>query len=229
MYDLGRSDALRHYQGLVLVGSHAMEGTRDGFLNHTNFGYTALRINGQDFGEPEELAWLLGYFGVPTLFVSGDAAACREARALLPGVHTVVVKTAIDRARVVLLPPGEGRARIESGACAALRDLPNSRVYCPKPPIRLEVSYMHSRMADAAANMPRATRIDDRTMAYPAADYWEALIAAETLMDLASTARHAEIMAVLQKQEGVQAAMREFFTDLARIRVEQPAFPAIRL
>ena len=61
------------------MGQHAQEGTIDGFIAHTNSGFTALRVNGQPTGEIEQAGWLAGYFGVPLIFVSGDEAAVREA------------------------------------------------------------------------------------------------------------------------------------------------------
>ena len=50
-----------------------------------------------------------GYFGVPTVFLSGDAAACAEARGLVPNIITVAVKEGIDRGPTYGLPTEQNR------------------------------------------------------------------------------------------------------------------------
>ena len=51
-----------------------------------------MELNGKEIGEIGIAARIGGYFGVPTLLVSGDEAACREARNEL-GKHVLTVPT----------------------------------------------------------------------------------------------------------------------------------------
>jgi D-amino peptidase len=64
---------------------HAMAGTPDGVLAHTVSGsaWWRLRFNGVEVGETGINAALCGTWGCPVVLVTGDAATCREAQALL--------------------------------------------------------------------------------------------------------------------------------------------------
>jgi len=69
--------------GLVMLGFHAMCGTEDGVLNHTQSSKSESRYwyNGVESGELAQEALYAGYFGVPPIMVTGDVVTCREAHA----------------------------------------------------------------------------------------------------------------------------------------------------
>ena len=69
----------------LFVGMHAMAGTRRGVMNHTVSGqvWQNLWFNGVLVGETGINAALCGTWGCPVLMVTGDDAACDEARDLL--------------------------------------------------------------------------------------------------------------------------------------------------
>src|SRR5919201_4110126 len=82
----------------LFVGMHEMAGTADGVLNHTVSGvdWQNLWFNGTRVGETGINAALCGTWGCPVLLVTGDTAACREAKELLgEGLTTVDVKHGI--------------------------------------------------------------------------------------------------------------------------------------
>jgi D-amino peptidase len=65
-------------------------------------------------GEIAICAALCGHFGVPVWLVTGDAATCREARAILgDGVKTVCVKEGLTRFSGRCLAPQEAWRKIE--------------------------------------------------------------------------------------------------------------------
>src|SRR5205085_11210120 len=70
---------------VVFVGAHAMAGTPDGVLCHTvsSESWYNATINGTLVGESGIVAAVAGSLGLPGIFVSGDAATCREVQALL--------------------------------------------------------------------------------------------------------------------------------------------------
>ncbi|MHB8898499.1 MAG: M55 family metallopeptidase, partial [Thermoguttaceae bacterium] len=70
------------YDGMIMLGFHAMKGTPDGILNHTQSSKTENRYwyNGVESGELAQSAAIAAHFGVPTIMVTGDTATCREAR-----------------------------------------------------------------------------------------------------------------------------------------------------
>src|SRR4029079_6075749 len=82
----------------LLVGMHAMAGTRDGVLNHTVSGqaWQNLWFNGTLVGDTRINAALCGAVGCAVLRVTGDAAACAEGTDLLgAGLTAVAVKQGI--------------------------------------------------------------------------------------------------------------------------------------
>ena len=73
------------FAGMVMLGFHAMKGTPDGVLNHTQSSESENRYwyNGVESGELAQSAAIAGYFGVPAIMVTGDEAT-------LPGSEEVL-------------------------------------------------------------------------------------------------------------------------------------------
>jgi D-amino peptidase len=174
------------FDGAMFVGYHAKAGTRNASIDHT---YTSrvyeARINGQPVGELALNAAMAGVHGVPVTLVSGDQALAAEARALLgAGIETVVVKEAVGRFAARSVAPTVACERIRSGAVAALR-----RKHVPftfKAPIRLEVDFVVSQMADMAELVPGSARTGGRTVSYAGEDYREVFRAWRAMYNLAS-------------------------------------------
>ncbi len=82
------------YDALLFVGQHAMAGTENAPLCHTysSISVEFYKINGCLIGEFGARAILAGSFGVPTVFLAGDDKAADEARQMVPGIVTAVVK-----------------------------------------------------------------------------------------------------------------------------------------
>lgn len=94
-YPFGCDDS---FDAAMIVGQHAKSNTDGGHLSHTgSFVVEELSINGLSVGEMGCNMLFCGYFGVPTVLVSGDAAAAEEARALVPNVATAAVKEGLRR------------------------------------------------------------------------------------------------------------------------------------
>ncbi len=168
-------DLLRSYDAQVIVGEHAMAGTPDGFVSHTHSDNTALRINGQYVGEIEWQTWLLGYYDVPTIMVTGDAAAVREAQTFFPEIEGVTVKTARSRDKAECLPEDEAGELIEKAASKALKNLRKFKPQKLPPPIKIDLIFTTPELARFGSYMPRAFQTDDRTVSYKARDYPEAI------------------------------------------------------
>jgi D-amino peptidase len=62
------------FAGMGMLGFHAMKGTPDGVLNHTQSSQSENRYwyNGVESGELVQSAAIAGYFGVPVIMVTGD-------------------------------------------------------------------------------------------------------------------------------------------------------------
>jgi D-amino peptidase len=170
----------------MFIGYHARAGTRHATIDHT---YTSrvyeARINDQPVGELALNAAMAGVHGVPVALVSGDQALAEEAKALLGHeVETVVVKKAVGRFAARSVAPSVACQRIRAGAAAALK-----RQHAPftfKPPIRLEVDFIVTQMADMAELVPGSSRTGGRTVSYTGEDYREVFRAWRAMYNLAS-------------------------------------------
>ena len=95
------------YAGLVFVGYHAMMGTPDGVLHHTQSSKSENRYwyNGVESGELAQCAAIAAHFGVPPILVTGDEAVCREAKQFFgDACVTVAVKQGVARESAILYP-----------------------------------------------------------------------------------------------------------------------------
>jgi D-amino peptidase len=175
--------------GVIYVGYHARIGTQNAILEHTwsDERVANLLINGQPFGEIGLNAAVCGHFGAPVLMISGDQSACAEATALLGALETVIVKTASGRMAAELLPPAVTQEMIQAGAKRAVQRLVSGQAPQPlrlPPPITMAIDFVQSEMADKAALLPGARRVE-RRVEYTAADMVTIYAAFRTALALA--------------------------------------------
>jgi D-amino peptidase len=173
------------FDAAMFIGYHARAGTHHATIDHT---YTSrvheARLNGQPVGELALNAAMAGVHRVPVALVSGDQALAAEARALLGAeVETVVVKEAVGRFAARSLAPTVACDRIRTGAAKALRH--RHAPYTLSPPIRLEVDFAQTQMADMAELVPGSTRTGGRSVGYTADDYREVFQAWRAMYNLA--------------------------------------------
>jgi D-amino peptidase len=153
------------FDAVVLLAHHAMAGTPDGVLCHTQSSRRGDRYwyNDRESGEIAQAALVAGHFGLPVILVTGDDATCREARDFLgDNVVTASVKTGLSREGAILLPPDEARARIRDAAREAVGRVDRCMPYAIDLPIRGALRYPDKETADAWAT-GRSRRADDCT------------------------------------------------------------------
>lgn len=162
---------------LFFVGRHAMSGVQDGVLNHTGSSKSIreVTVNGRPFGELGLVAALFGASGVPTALVTGDEAACREARDFFADVETVAVKKGFGCHQAMSLSHEEACARIREGAARAVGRVADFRPFEVPGEVTLVVEYRHSEIVDWICRVPCVERVDARTTRCVAKDYVEAL------------------------------------------------------
>jgi len=99
-----------------------MMGTPEAIICHTISSRVVDRlfINGRETGEFGLNADLAGWHGVPSVFISGDAAVAAEAKSFVPEINTTIVKWGVSRYAARCLHPKRARALIKRGAKAAL-------------------------------------------------------------------------------------------------------------
>lgn len=135
------------FAGMILLGFHAMMGTPDGILNHTQSSKTENRFwyNGEESGEIAQNAAIAGYYGVPVIMVTGDEALCREARKFFGNnVVAVPVKKGLAREAAVLYPFEETRKALYEGAKKAVSVIPLCKPYLLKTPIKIKETYLNT-------------------------------------------------------------------------------------
>jgi D-amino peptidase len=136
----------------IQLGAHAMQGVRDGFMNHSfnSHGIAELRLNGEPVGEIGIGMLLAAHFGVPTILVSGDVAACREAEAFAgAGLCTVATKQALSRYKVINRPLEGLYAELRAVSANALRNLKQAPLQKIAPSYELIYRAMCPNLADA--------------------------------------------------------------------------------
>jgi len=157
-YISGRHKPLYMMQGLdgsfgavLFVSYHGSVGVAAG-LSHTYNprAVAEVRLNGTVTGEAGINALVAAHHEVPVVLVTGDRCACEEAAALLPGVHTAVVKEPVGRLAAHSLHPAR--------ACALIREVAEKAVatagQAAPPPLgpaaTLEISVRTTDIAEAA-------------------------------------------------------------------------------
>jgi D-amino peptidase len=157
-YISGRHKPLYMMQGLdgsfgavLFVSYHGSIGAPAG-LSHTYNPRAVMeaRLDGVVTGEAGINALVAAHYGVPVVLVTGDRYACEETAALIPGVHTAVVKEPVSRVAAHSLHPDR--------ACALIRETTERAVKAAAgaapPPLGqavLELSVRTSDIAEAAS------------------------------------------------------------------------------
>jgi D-amino peptidase len=143
------------FAGAVLLGMHAMNGTPDGVLHHTQSSLAEAKYcyDGIEQGEIYQFAAIAGHFDVPVILVTGDEAACREAHRLLgEALPTVAVKRGISREAAVLRAPAETLPMLAEGARRAMAALSRRQPLKPAFPVNLRIRTL--RAPDSTLESP---------------------------------------------------------------------------
>lgn len=158
-----RFQGIEEFDGLILLGYHAMAGTPNAILAHTSsHDWKSFWMNGEKAGEFAFEAARAGEHGVPVIMASGDDKFCREAKALISGVVAVEVKIGAAFEAGTLLPKAIAHQRIRQGAEQAVRKL---QVCKPKPyvlssPVTVRLEWVER---PALPGNPKVKIIDART------------------------------------------------------------------
>ncbi len=132
------------FAGIIMLGHHAMMGTPDGVLCHTQSSKSENRYwyHGIESGELAQCAAVAGHYGVPPIMVTGDEATCREAKDFFgPTCVTVAVKEGIAREAALLYPFEETRQALFEGAQRAVAAIAQCKPYRLATPIAAKKEY----------------------------------------------------------------------------------------
>ncbi len=163
---------LQDIGAVLYTGYHAKAGTPNAPLAHTWSGWiNDVRINGQSTGEFGINAAIAGHFGVPVVFVSGDARAVEQTRAWI-GDHVVgvAVKDGLSTFAALHLHPARAQELIRQGAEAAVRSAGEAQPWVLPTGSAVEVEFDHQARADQAALVPGVRRAGERCVMFEPAD-----------------------------------------------------------
>ena len=193
----GQPKPYNHMSGLdesfglaLLIAYHARAGAERAVMCHTYTGsITSLKLNDIEVGEIGADAAIAGHFGVPVGLVTGDRAACEEARTLLDDVETVAVKEGVSRSAAICLPPAEAREMIRQAAAAAVGRADEFAPFVLDTPVEVELTFIDPSFADGVEHLPFVTRTSGRTVLLEAEDYGKAFELVNHLQFLAGVVR----------------------------------------
>ncbi len=135
-----------HFDGLFLVGLHAMSREPQALLAHSYLiQYDSIHLNGVKVGEIGMERALAGEQGIPLIFVSGDDRGCDEALALDNKIVTAVVKEALDEAQALCMTPMQTGRILKEAAASAVQ---NARLIRPMQvtvPVTIQIQYSQCR------------------------------------------------------------------------------------
>lgn len=162
----GRLKLDSSYNGIFCIGYHAMAGTINGFLDHTQnsmkwFNYW---VNGRKTGELGQCGIIGANYGVPVIMVSGDEAACAEARQFFGNVECAAVKRGVGRNNALALDSVIALKLIRDAACRSISLIGAAKPFSPILPMELKLELYRSDYCDEIVGKEGIERIDARTV-----------------------------------------------------------------
>lgn len=156
------------FAALFVTGAHAAAGTMNAVLDHTWVGKSVfnLRIDGQTLNEACLNAITAGHYGVPLALVTGDEATVEQTKGVHPGIEAAAVKKSYSRYAAESLHPAKAQVLIRQAAKRAVERIGEFEPVAVPSELRMEIEFLRTDMADAAALVPGVERVDPRTVAY---------------------------------------------------------------
>jgi D-amino peptidase len=163
------------FQAAMMIGYHSPAGSSANPLAHTISGSDSyIKINEIYASEFMIHTYAAALVKVPVVFLSGDAALCEEAAALVPGLTGVAVKQGLGNS-TINLHPRLARERIKAGVKQSLQgDLTHCQVELPGH-FSVEIRYKDHTRAYRYSYFPGASLKGPNTIQFETNDYFEVL------------------------------------------------------
>lgn len=158
---------MREIDAFMIVGQHAMAGTINGFLDHTQSSATWYNyyINGRKCGELAQVAAFGGIYNIPVVMVSGDEAACVEAKQFFGDVACAVVKYGRGRNQARFVEAEEALKLIHDAALDGMGLAGKIKPFKPLLPVELKLEFCRADFCEEyLGKCPDAERLDARTI-----------------------------------------------------------------
>lgn len=163
-----RYPAIDKIDAVILLGYHAMAGTPRATLEHTMSSTSVQNywLNGEKIGEIALDAAILTECGKPVIMVSGDDAACAEAKRFLPGVCTAEVKEGLTCFGAILRGPGKCKEILTETTKAAVEKFRRGEThfYPVSHPVTFRAEFTERTQLPNPNQRPYLKYIDGRTI-----------------------------------------------------------------
>jgi len=155
------------YAGTFFIGAHAMAGTINGFLDHTQDSRRILNylINGRKMGELAQWAIVCAHYNVPMIMVSGDEAAVNEAVQFFGNIEVAAVKRGISRGEAILMNNDESEEKIRNACKKAVERIDPVSLFKPILPMEVKIELTRTDYCEEyLAGNKSYERLDARTV-----------------------------------------------------------------
>lgn len=165
----------RGFDALFFVGQHARNGAPNAHLNHTmnHRSIVDAKINGISIGEFGIWAAFAGELNIPTVFLSGDSAACQEAEELVLDIVTVAVKEGIDRELAIHISHPKVLEILKTGSKKAVSLISRLKPLKFAPPYVFELTFIDTLQAKRMAVVKKGKLKNPNTVLFEYSNYWD--------------------------------------------------------
>ncbi len=174
---------IKDVQAVVAIGMHAMAGTMNAFLDHTQWslGMHHYLYNGQRIGELMQMAAFAGYFDVPIVALTGDRAACAEAKRFLgDGLPTACLKEAKERNVCTCMPSADAERLVYETVKKGVSEYERFSPLKVSLPLEITVEFNRSDYCDDAmrgrSDIERLDAYTLRSVKSEIIDYYSVLL-----------------------------------------------------
>ena len=159
--------------GVFFVGQHAMANTTKGVLAHSysSMFVSSMSLNGDLIGEFGLLTVYAGWFDVPVILATGDAAMADEAKAMLGDIETAIVKEGLGINAAICMSAQNARALITEKALAAVKRIKDFKPYKITTPMEFRITFTKPIIVERCMLFPGAKKIDATTVSFESDDF----------------------------------------------------------
>ncbi|MBT4034849.1 MAG: amino acid amidase [Candidatus Marinimicrobia bacterium] len=162
------------FDAIMFIGYHSRAGQNTNTLAHTMSSSRIARmtLNGLDMSEFYLHGLAASYYGVPSIFVSGDAGLCQEV-----AEHNSIIQTVAtirgEGSSVISQHPAQSLKMIQAGVAKAIRgDFSKGLLPIPKK-LEFSIEFKKHQEAYRASFYPGASLINPVTVGFKSEDYFE--------------------------------------------------------
>lgn len=166
---------LEKFDAVLFTGYHSAAASGGNNLSHTkNTRNEIILLNGKPLSEFRLNSYIAGMLDIPVCFISGDENICKEAKALIPNIHTVAAFKGVGGATISAHPDTVVAAIREEAEKALSGDWKACKVPMPED-FEVIIRYREQAMAYSKSFYPGAELYDDKSVRFYHKDFMETL------------------------------------------------------